>query len=112
MRIIRKFDENKNQLYLDGNEIRFSDTLEYYVILESHDEYESINIENIISKFIRNGFIVHSYESSMARIEEYEEKLISSKDNVILVTTHTSDKHNKLENMIKELMIENRVFLH
>ncbi len=112
MRIIRKFDENENQLYLDGNEIRFCDTLEYYIIIEGYTEYISIDIENKISEFIKNGFLTYSYEALVSRIEEYEEKLISSKDTIILVTTHTSDKHKELEDMIKEIMIENRTFLH
>ena len=111
MIIVKQKETNLVSLSLDENEkiieIKF---VIYSIQLKNQEEYnESLSI---IEKAIDIGVDVFQYTSNAFRLEHECNKILSSRDLIIVIQTNDENKFELLENLIKWFMIKNKEYLH
>lgn len=108
---LNKADEDSSFLTLDGNnELKYIKTLGYNVYLQNKEEYS--NIENIITDAVIQEIDVHQIISNFERLTWDCNKILANYDIIVIFSTMDESKFEALENIIKEIMITNKRFLH
>ena len=111
MKIIKgNFDNHKGMLLDENDELKEVNTLEYDIIFQNEEEYESI--KDVIFESYTQGIEVYQIVSNFDRLIIDSNKMIAIHDVILILTTNDETKFEELKIIVTNIANRHSDTLH